>query len=101
MNVLAKIDALRISRNWTYYKLAEESGVTQSTIANMFARQSTPSIATLSCFCNAFGITLAEFFCENKNDSDNEIILLNIFRNLSQKDKKTVINLAKYLAENE
>lgn len=97
MDVLAKIDKLRIERNWTYYKLSEESGITQSTIANMFARKSTPSIYTLECFCKAFNISLAEFFCDDSIDKNNEIVLLSSFRKLSQKDKQTVIALSKHL----
>ena len=99
MDVLAKIDKLRLERNWTYYKLSEESGVTQSTIANMFARKSTPSIATLECFCNAFKISLAEFFCDENLDKSQEVALIEVFRKLSKKDKQTVIALAKHLSE--
>ena len=97
MDVLSRIDELRIERNWTYYKLAEESGITQSTIANMFARKSTPSITTLECFCKAFNISLAEFFCDSDADRDQEILLLSYFKKLSSRDKQTVISLTKYL----
>lgn len=97
MDVLSRIDELRIKRNWTYYKLSEESGITQSTIANMFARKSTPSISTLECFCKAFNISLAEFFCDESDEKDQEIILLSYFKKLSLRDKQTVISLTKYL----
>ena len=99
MDVLARIDKLRLERNWTYYKLAEESGVTQSTIANMFARKSTPSVGTLSLFCKAFGISLAEFFCEDGVDKDGDVALLSVYRKLSERDRQTVLALAKHLAE--
>ncbi len=98
MDVLSKIDKLRIERNWTYYKLSEESGITQSTIANMFARKSTPSISTLECFCKAFNISLAEFFCDEDISGNQEIVLLSYFKKLSSKDAQTVIALTKYLS---
>jgi transcriptional regulator with XRE-family HTH domain len=51
-------------RNWTEYRLAKESSLSQSTIANLYRRNTVPSIATLEAICNGFGITLAQFFCE-------------------------------------
>ena len=36
MDVLKKINKLRIDRNWSVYRLSVESGVSQSTLTNMF-----------------------------------------------------------------
>ena len=60
--VVAKIDGLCKERGWSTYKLAEEAGITPSTMFNMRSRGTLPSIITLNSICNAFGITLAEFF---------------------------------------
>ena len=49
---------------WSEYRLAIESGVSQSTVANIFNRNTTPSVATLEQICKGFGITLAQFFAE-------------------------------------
>ena len=98
MDVLQRIDELRKGRGWSYYKLAEESGVTQSTIANMFARKSNPSIPTLGLFCNAFGITLAEFFCSTDIPTDDELLLITKYRSLPEADKATVKALVKHLS---
>ena len=65
MDVINRIDELMKAREWTDYKLAQESGLSQSTIANMRRRHSLPSIPTLECICNAFGISLSQFFSEN------------------------------------
>lgn len=35
MDILEKIDKLRIVKGWTLYKLAEESEITQLTLSNM------------------------------------------------------------------
>lgn len=43
---------------------ALESGLSQSTISNIFSRNTTPSIPTLESICKGFGITLAQFFAE-------------------------------------
>lgn len=94
MDILEKINKLRLERGWSVYKLAEESGLTQSTIANMFSRKTMPSISTLTQICNAFGISLSEFFSDNKNElNDEEFLLLANFRKLSEKDKNTIKSL--------
>ena len=49
-------------RGWSEYRLAKESGLSQSTISNLFVRNTLPSIATLEIICKSFGITLAQFF---------------------------------------
>lgn len=51
-------------RGWTAYRLAKESGLSESTLANIFKRNTVPSIATLEAVCTAFGISLAQFFAE-------------------------------------
>ena len=65
MDVIKRIDALMKERNWSNYKLAAESGLSSSTIANIYRRNTTPSISTLESICSAFGITLAQFFTED------------------------------------
>ena len=39
MDILERITELRKERNWSVYKLADEAGLTQSTLANMFTRK--------------------------------------------------------------
>ena len=36
----------------------------QSTIGNIFRRNTVPSISTLEAICSGFGITLSQFFAE-------------------------------------
>ena len=42
------------------------SGFLQSTVVNIFNRNTTPSVATLESICGRFGITLAQFFAEGE-----------------------------------
>lgn len=49
-------------RGWSEYKLAKESGLSQSTISNLFNRNTLPSIPTLEAICDGFGISLGQFF---------------------------------------
>ena len=66
MDVLDRLRRLMYERDWTEYRLAKESGLSQSTISNMFYRNTIPSIPTLEIICRAFGITLAQFFADGK-----------------------------------
>lgn len=64
MDAKARIKELMAERNWSEYRLAIASGLSQSTVANIFNRNTTPSVATLESICAGFGITLAQFFAE-------------------------------------
>ena len=64
MDAKARIRELMAERKWSEYRLAIASGLSQSTVANIFNRNTTPSIATLESICAGFGIALAQFFAE-------------------------------------
>ena len=64
MDTLERIRSYMQARNWTEYRLAKESGLSQSTIANMFSRHTAPSVPTLEAICKGFGITLSQFFSD-------------------------------------
>ena len=66
MDAKARIRELMSERKWSEYRLAIASGLSQSTVANIFNRNTTPSVATLESICAGFGITLAQFFAEGK-----------------------------------
>lgn len=69
MNILDKITQLRIERNWTEYQLSERSGLTQSTISSWYRKNMLPTIPSLERICNAFGITLSQFFLDETADT--------------------------------
>lgn len=65
MNVLDRIVEFRTAKGWSEYQLAEEAGMTQSTISSWYRRHVTPSISSLERICDAFGISLSQFFMES------------------------------------
>lgn len=99
--ILNKIDRLRTERNWSIYKLAEEAGLTQSTVANMFARDTLPSIKTLEALCSALGISLSEFFAEDNSSNLEDAMIINAYNKLSQRDKRIIKSLLKAMLNNE
>ena len=96
MDINSKIEKLKVERGWTDYDLAQQSLLTQSTIASMKARNSPPKLDTLQAICNAFGITLSQFFLEDEKIeilSEQEKILLEEFRKLPPQKQKALIDL--------
>lgn len=97
MNVLEKITKFRLERNWTEYQLAEKSGLPQSTISSWYRKNQIPTIPSLEKICNAFNITLAQFF----SDENLEIIhvtkiqsdLLHEWNKLQDNQQQAVLQL--------
>lgn len=64
MDTHERLRQLLNERGWSEYKLAKRCGLSESTVANIFRRNTVPSIATLETICSGFGITMSQFFAE-------------------------------------
>ena len=64
MDTKNRIRELMDERGWTIYELSKCSGLAQTTISNMWKRNTEPTILSLRALCNGFGITLSQFFAE-------------------------------------
>ena len=64
MDTHERLRQLLNERGWSEYKLAKSCGLSESTVANIFRRNTVPSIATLETICSGFGITMSQFFAE-------------------------------------
>ena len=65
MDINAHLKQMIQERGWSEYRLAKECGLSESTIANIFRRNCTPSFSTLEIICKAFGVSLSQFFAED------------------------------------
>lgn len=72
MDILNRIIDLREERHWSEYQLAEKSGLTQSTISTWYRKNMLPSIPSLAKICDAFGISMSQFFLE---ENDRTVLL--------------------------
>lgn len=98
MDVIKRIDNLMKERQWSDYKLALESGLSTSTIANIHRRNTIPSITTLEAICSAFGITLAQFFSDDDSKvklNEEQKELFNRWLGLSNHQKQLIYDLIK------
>lgn len=94
IDVIQKLEKLKFENNYTNYKIAKLCGISESTIINIYERNSIPHIDTLEKICNAFGLSLSQFLLE---DEEN-LVPLNISQRemfkkwqiLSEEQKKLV-----------
>ena len=96
MDINKKITALCNERGWSIYTLSLETGITQSTLNSMFQRGNPPKIETLQCICEAFGISLSQFFLTDEQMellSPKEKELVSSFRKLSDKKQQAILDL--------
>lgn len=66
MDTNDRLQKLLTARGWSQYKLAKNSGLSESTISNIYKRNTVPSIPTLTAICKGFGITLSQFFADGE-----------------------------------
>ena len=93
MEVLEKIEKLRKEKGWSINYLAMESGLTQSTLNNLYSRNTEPKISTLRAICSAFGLTLSDFFKEEENEDE----LIRRVKCLSKENKVALLQIVKNL----
>lgn len=99
MDAKARIRELMAERNWSEYRLAIASGLSQSTIANIFNRNTTPSVVTLESICRGFGITLAQFFAEGElvELSADQREMFETWRSLNKDQKEALQHLIRVM----
>ena len=95
MDVIARIQELANEHKMSEYRLRKLSGLSASTIANIYHRNTTPTIYTLEHICKAFEISLAEFFTteEPVKLTEEQVNLLRHWDTLSVEQKQLILNL--------
>lgn len=68
--VSAKITDLCSKSGISKYRLSQRTGISQSALSDITKMKKLPTLITLEKICDAFGITLAQFFTEDGNVLD-------------------------------
>ena len=101
MDILDKITQLRLERGWSEYQLAEKSGLTQSTISSWYRKNMLPTIPSLIHICDAFGISLSQFFLDDDGHtieiSEQQRRLLEYAASLDPKQYNALLEFLKTL----
>lgn len=95
MDVHERLKEILNERGWSEYRLARECGLSDSTIHNIYRRNTSPSIPTLEIICHGFGITLSQFFAEGEmvELSPELKALFEGWRPLTPQQKKAVLTV--------
>ena len=101
MDIKERIIALANQRGWTKEDLAKESKLTLATSSLIYKGSITPSLTTLQMICDAFCITMSQFFYD-----DIEILyseeqeILKRWNLLSGEQKKKLIEVMDEMLRN-
>jgi len=96
MDIIKKLNKLRLEKNMSVYRLAELSGINQSTLANTFSRGTIPSIKNLNLLCETLGVTLSQFFAEDDAPmylNASEKALISDYRKMPEKLRASVAEI--------
>jgi Predicted transcriptional regulators len=89
--ILSHIRELCKQKNWSLYQLGKNSGITYSTINNLFTRNNVPTLETLQKICDGLQITMSEFFAvktlTTKELTPKQLELIERWNALSPTDK--------------
>lgn len=101
MDILGRLRQLLDERGWTEYRLSKECGLAQSTIGNIYRRNTIPSLETIETICKGFGITIAQFFAEdNLVELTPEVReLVTSWYALPAREREIFLSMLKSLAE--
>lgn len=74
-NILDTITAYRKERKWSLYDLAVHAEMKSTTISTWYNEDTIPSIPSLVKICDAFQITLSEFFAKAEGSESVPVAL--------------------------
>lgn len=102
--VSRRIYELRNKKNISGRKLSLELGLSNSYITQIENGQRMPSLENLSKICDYFGISLAEFFCDDKSNTviitEEQKEILKDIKNLSPDQLSAIKSVIKAMTIN-
>lgn len=103
-SALLRIKEYMRENNWTVYHLAKESGLSYSSLNNLFRRNTEPTLPTLRKICDGLGVSLSAFFDDADTPitaaySQDERALIELYRALSKADRALLFAYGEGLAK--
>lgn len=86
-----RIAELCQKRGYTKYRLAQLTGITQTALGNILNQKSMPTMANLERICDAFEVTIAQFFSgdgRRLNLTDEQKEILDIWDSMEEKERE-------------
>ena len=95
-----RIAELCRKRGYTKYRLAQLTGITQTALGNILNQKSMPTMANLERICDAFEVTIAQFFSEDGSRldlTDEQKEILEIWDGLDEKEREIFMTFIRSL----
>lgn len=102
IDILKRIEELRLERSWTEYELSKKAGIPQSTISTWYRKRQSPTLHSLEKLSNAFGITLSVLLAEENNFVElslQEREALRFFQRLTLEQRTLFLNFLDSLSK--
>lgn len=100
MNVKNRIDELRKEHGWSRAQFAAKLGISTTAVKNWYNDNDYyPSFRIIEDICELFNITKTELFADLdfKNLTIEQMTLLELYSELTQKQKKNLIEILKLI----
>ena len=97
VDIHKRIKQMAKDRGLSTYELAKRSGMTISSLYNMFERGTMPKIETLQKICDGMEVSLSDFFAfcskpkAGSHLTENDILLLEINRELTKQNQEKLM----------
>lgn len=95
-----RLSELCKKRGYTKYRLSQLTGMSQTALGNILTKDSIPTIPTLEKICDAFGISLAQFFTDDGGRLDltsEQQEILEVWDSLEIKEKEILMSFIRSL----
>ena len=88
-----RISQLCKIRGMSYYRLAKESGLSESVLSSIRRKNNLPSLDTLEKICKSVNITMSEFFNSElfETSKNSKELYIALWQELSIDDKEKVL----------
>lgn len=95
INIVDRVNELLAQKGWTGYELSKQTGISTNAIYDWSKTGATPSLANIVKICEAFGITLSQFFCRSEAYSltEDENRILQEWFALSDIEKEAIMHM--------
>ena len=93
--IIQHINELRKLKGLSQYEFAEFVGICPNTVYGWTRNGNTPTFSNIQKICDAFGITVEQFFRTNKitNLNEEDSSILNKWSVLTAEEKKIIFNV--------
>ena len=98
MTVMEKLEELNAARGWSWYEMSKQAGLTEATVYTWRRKVTSPSVAALQKICDAYGITLYQFFNDvvDSGLSDIQSEVLTVWSALDEEERAELARLADF-----